>query len=178
MGKGDSVQSSQQFLELTPLDVEARVHRLSFSIRGFSASASDIARVKSDASQLETLADDYLASAHFRDTVKDMFSEIFLTRSEPVFPLLGDLAPSNLPDASWTTEQLKTFGQFGLAREIGEGPLELIASIAVAEPARPFSEIVTADHTYVGSVSRSVWSGGRVIIDPAGAPGFQAVVYT
>ena len=49
-----------------------------------------------------------ISSLHFEDTVKDMFSEILLTRgnSGALLGLFGDLTPTAFPDASWSAERL------------------------------------------------------------------------
>ncbi|MFT6157503.1 MAG: hypothetical protein ACJA00_000067, partial [Myxococcota bacterium] len=65
-----------------PLPANELLTRLSLDIRGVRPSADEYERVLDDPEAIEVLVDDYLQDPGFGPRVMDLWSEVYLTRSE------------------------------------------------------------------------------------------------
>jgi hypothetical protein len=104
--------------------------RASLDARGIRPSPTEFQKLFQDASQLDTMIDDFVNDARFAEQVKDVFAGAFRTRIDG-YPFSED-----------------PFSEGGvLAEYIGEEPLNLLAYIVLND--RPYSDIVLWDRTYV-----------------------------
>lgn len=116
--------------------------RASLAIRGIRPSVADMELLEADPDQAGPLVDGYLRSPEFLETVKDLHADLLLLRTDgvPQYPALGPLLGKNL-------------------RQMYEGftnePLELVAHIVDGD--RPYTDLVTADTTYVNEVGALLW---------------------
>ncbi len=118
-----------------PLDssLSARqvLRRASLDVRGRMPSADELAAIDAAPEALDSIMSSYVDDAAFGTSVKDLFARAFRTRFEEYFnPDEGEYGE----DMTW---------QLSLAEE----PLMLLESIATED--RPFTDLLTADETYV-----------------------------
>ncbi len=114
--------------------------RTSLDLRGVRPSVEEVAAVEADAGALDGLVDDFLDDPRFEGRVRDLWSEIYLTR-----------APSIYVNAA----------SFGLAdeaafqRSTGEEALRILGYVAAND--RPWTDIVTGDWTMADELTASIW---------------------
>lgn len=142
--------------DLEPVDL---LIRASLDVRGVRPSVAEIAQVEADAAAVETLMDGFLEDPRFEARIRDLYSEITLTRTEAYFI---DLGAFDLQGASTAS----------VLEAIGEEPLRLIGHVAAND--LPLTELVTADYTFATEVSARMWP----VDYPDGQTGWQQVHYT
>ena len=140
--------------QMSPVSV---LTRASLDLRGTRPTDAEIAAVEEDPAALDGLLDDLLQDERFADRVVDLYSELYLTRSETFYINTSGLDLSSTPD-------------FLLA--VGEEPLRLLAEIAVED--LPYTEVVTADWTMANEDLAQV----HPVDYPARGEGWQKVHYT
>ncbi len=114
--------------ELSPRAVYARA---SLDIRGRRPSLAELERLDSDPGTLGGMLDALLEDPHFHTTVRDWFSRAARTRT-------GEYE---------FFERVYAEPPPGYSHALGEELLHLVAHVATTD--RPFTEIVTADYTFV-----------------------------
>lgn len=119
--------------------------RASMVLRGVRPSVEDLRKVTSDATALPAIVDQYLTSAEFGTTIKDLHNEtLWLRTNQQIFvfrPIAGTAFASG------------TF--HNVAESLGDEPLRLIESVVMND--RPYSEIVTADYTFANGPVAAIW---------------------
>ncbi|MEL6179151.1 MAG: DUF1592 domain-containing protein, partial [Myxococcota bacterium] len=105
--------------------------RASLDIRGRRPSLDELDRLGQDESQLEPMLDALLQDEHFGVAVRDWFSRATRSRTGGY-----EYFPHILPE-----------GTPGYSHALGEEMLKIIEHVAVTD--RPFTEILTADYTFV-----------------------------
>jgi hypothetical protein len=140
---------------LSPTD---QLTRASLDLRGVRPAIAEIERVEADPLALETLIDEYMVDPRFGARVADLFSEVFLTRTESYL-------------VSFEGYGVEDISQASLLRSIGDEPLQMIAHVASND--RPLTDLVTADYTMGNEVLARLWP----IDYPEGGTGWQEVHY-
>lgn len=139
---------------LEPLTLLARV---SLDLRGVRPSDDEIAMIEADPDALLDLEETFLHDARFGQRVRDLYAEIYLTRTES-FPVTA--ADYGLDDEAL------------FAESVGEEPLRVLST--VAEEDLPYTDIVVADWTMADETLASF-----LPVDyPADGSGWQKVHYT
>lgn len=142
--------------ESPEMDPVAALVRTSMDLRGVRPSAEEVARVEADAGELDVLVDEFLADPRFEGRVRDLWSEIYLTRTETL-PLSA---------ASYGLDDQATF-----ERSVGDEPLRILGRIAAED--RPYTELVTGDWTMADEMLETIWPVEREAGD-----GWQIARYT
>lgn len=116
----------------TPAEMEpARLlSRLSLDLRGTRPTDDEFARIEADPDALEALSAEMLADERFEGRVRDIFNEVYLTRTErfPIAASAVGLSDEATFDAS-----------------VGEEPLRIVGRVAAED--LPYTEVVLADWT-------------------------------
>lgn len=146
-------------VEITHLSEPELLTRVSLDLRGVRPSAEDVAAVEADPAALDGLIDTYLHDPRLGDRIVDLFSEVYLTKTET---LTVSLSPYDIDDVPLPD----------VYRSIGEEPLRVLAEIAVAD--LPVTELVTADWTMANEVTARLWP----LDYPAGETGWKRARYT
>ncbi len=139
------------------LGVSGALARASLDLRGVRPSLADIAAVEADPAAYDALVAGYLQDDRFGERVRDLFSEIYLTRQDYYYVSAAEFG---LDD------------QAAFVAAVGEEPLRILSTIA--EEDLPYSDIVTADWTMADPLL-----GAAFPVDyPEGGEGWQKVQYT
>ena len=155
LGCGDKKDDESEQIEYTPLDAVSALHRVSLALRGVRPSQADIDAVASDPDQLLLIADGYVASDEFADTIRDMYAERLLMRAKYRSTATRRITGSTSVERQWA---------------LSEEPLDIIADVVRHDD--PFGNIVTADWTVLDETSSLMWAnhtynqatGGKQIV--------------
>ncbi len=136
------------------LSPEQHLVRASMVLRGTRPSPEELAEVADDPDALGAIVDRYLKTEAFGRTMRNLHSESLMLEPDWLyypagFPNVGDLAGYDMATIN---------------RSVMQAPLRLIEQVVMAD--RPYTEIVTADHTVADSISSAVWG---LAYDPQGA---------
>lgn len=131
--------------------------RTSLDLRGVRPSVDEIAQVQADPAALDTLVDVYLEDPRFEGRVRDLWSEIYLTRSEAYL----------ISASSYGLDDQATFQE-----SIGEESLRILGYIAAND--LPYTEIVTGDWTMANETLGAIWP----VEYPRGSEGWVKSRYT
>ena len=154
-----SCQSEPVPAELTSLEAPRLLRRISLDLRGVLPSVDALDNVETNPLVIDTYIDAYLDDPLFEERMVSLFSEHFQTR-------LGEF------EARYFDYHLDDEQEFPFERSVAEEPLRLIARVLAED--RPWSDIVTADHTMANELLADIWP----LDYPAGAQGWQAATYT
>jgi hypothetical protein len=141
----------------TQADVATALTRISMDVRGVRPSVEDLAAVEADPSSIDELTDVYLHDARFAGRVRDLWSEIYLTRSESYLIY---------------AYQYGLDDQAGFQQSIGDEPLQILSYIADHD--LPYTDLVTADWTMANETLAQMWP----LDYPAGETGWKQAHYT
>lgn len=114
--------------------------RLSLDLRGRRPSPEELDRVLADPAALDALSEEFLTDPGFEERMADLWSEVFLTRTE--FFYVG-------------AEDYGLDDQAEFAASVGDEPLRLLARIAAED--RPWTDLVTADWTMANDTLLAAW---------------------
>ena len=145
----------------TPLEGARLARRVSLDLRGTLPSAEELEAVEADEAALDALIEDWLQDPRFEERLVALLAEQWHTRVD-VF----DIEWLDYPELSEEQE-------FAFERSVGEEPLRLMAWVVTED--RPWTEVVTAQHTLADPLLASIWPLERE--DPA-AEGWVPAVYT
>lgn len=146
-------------VELVELPAPRLLRRMSLDLRGTLPSVAELDAVEADASNLDSLAAEFLTS----NTLEDRLTSLFAERWHTVL----DTYEVHYDDYGIPPEQADEF-----AHSVGEEPLRLLAHVVKND--LPWSEIVTADYTIANELLASIWP----IAYPDGQTGWQPSTYT
>jgi hypothetical protein len=104
--------------------------RISLDVRGVPPRLAEYRQVQADPEGVDELAEQWLHDPRFEDRLVELYSEIYLTRTEQ-FP--------------FSAYDLHLSDQVAFVRSLGEEPLRILARVASDD--RPWTEIVTGDFT-------------------------------
>lgn len=108
------------------------LRRMSLDLRGVLPSVEELDAIEADPSKIEVYRDMFLDDPRLEERLVRLFAESWHTRVDEM--------PLYVSDYGLTDLDIYRF-----QRAIGEEPLRLMARVAVED--RPWSDIVTADHT-------------------------------
>lgn len=143
-------------VELDPLD---RLTRVSLDLRGVRPSIAEIEQVEADPAQADALVATFLADPRFGDRVADLFSEVFLTRTERYQVRFDGFPVDDVPMSD-------------LLESVGDEPLKVLAEIAAED--LPVTDLVTADWTMANDILAKMYPTDY----PQGQTGWKQVHYT
>jgi hypothetical protein len=141
------------------LDDAALLTRLSIDLRGVRPTPAELERLAADPTQLDVLRDEFLQDPRFEGRVADLFSEVWLTRSE-TFPV------------NFEAFDLEGVAYADLVRSVGEQPLRTVGYVAAND--LPVTDLVTADWTLADPILGALWP----VDYPAGDDGWRKVKWT
>ena len=144
---------------LVPLAAPRLARRASLELRGVLPSVEELDAVEDDPTALDGLIDGWLDDPLLEERLVMLLGDRWWTRLD-VFEI-------PFQDYDLRPEQEVPF-----ERAVGEEPLRLMARVAVED--RPWSEIVTAEHTMATDLLASIWP----LDYPEGATGWQEATYT
>lgn len=130
--------------------------RTSLDLRGRRPSAEELAAVRADPTALDGLVEGFLTDPAFGDRMADLWSEVYLTRTETFYISAADYGLSD--DA-------------GFRAAVGDEPLRILAR--VAEQDLPWTELATGDWTMADELLAAAWPLER---EPG--TGWQVARYT
>ncbi len=139
------------------MDPLSALTRISLDIRGVRPTTDEIAQIEADPTALDALTDTYLHDPRFPGRIRDMWSEVYLTRTE--------------------SYQIYAY-QYGLTdqatfeQSIGDEPLQIMSYIADND--LPYTDLVTGDWTMANETLGAIWP----LDYPDGATGWQQAHYT
>lgn len=133
------------------------LQRVSLDLRGVRPSVAEIEAVEADPAALEALVDAYLHDARFGERVRDLFSTIYLTRSDYFYVGAADYGQTD---------------EAAFARAVGDEPLRILSTIA--ETDLPYTDIVTGQWSMADESIGRAWPTDY----PVDATGWQKVRYT
>ena len=133
------------------------LNRLSLDLRGVRPSDAEIARVEADPDAIDELTEEFLADPRFEARVRDLFAEVYLTRSDDFYV---------------TAEAFGLDDEAGFLAAVGEEPLRIVGHVAAND--LPWTDIVTADWTMADEQLAVAWP----VDYPASGSGWQQVHYT
>ena len=142
--------------DVQPLPDNELLTRLSLDLRGVRPSVGEYERLRADPTQIDALTEEYLNDPRFPGRVMDLWSEVYLTRSEGYAVRPGDFGVD--PAAFY--------------QSIGQEPLQLLGYVAAND--LPYTDMVTAEYTLANETTADLWS----LDYPDGATGWQVAHYT
>lgn len=138
------------------MDPVALLTRMSLDLRGTRPTPEEVARVEADPEAIDTIVDELMADPRFEGRVRDLWSEIYLTRTE------------SLPIAA---SQYGLSDQAAFERAIGDEPLRVLGRVAAED--RPYTELVTGDWTVADELLAGIFP-----IEREAGEGWQPARYT
>jgi hypothetical protein len=114
--------------------------RASLDLRGVRPSVDELAAVEADAGAYASLVDTFLDDPRFEGRIRDLWSEIYLTRAPSIYV---NAASFGLPDEA------------AFQQSTGEEVLRILSHVAAND--LPWTDIVTADWTVADELLASMW---------------------
>ncbi len=127
------------------LSPEQHLARASMVLRGARPSLEELSRVAEAPQQLDAIVDDYLSSAEFGETMRQLHNESLLLEPDWLYYPAGFTNVGTLADLDLVT----------VNRSVMQAPLRLIETVVMED--RPYTEIVTADFAMADAISSQVW---------------------
>jgi hypothetical protein len=124
------------------LDARQILRRASLDIRGRLPTLDELDAVVAHPDALDATIDGYLRDPDFATSVRDLFARAYRTRFATYFK------PGGIPNVSYGVDP-------AFQAAAAEEPLMLIADIAAND--RPFTDVVTANETYVNESTAAAW---------------------
>lgn len=155
-GQEPSEAPPEEAARLSPVE---RLTRASLDLRGVRPRAEEIERIEADPAAIDTLIDEYLADERLAGRVADLFSEVFLTRTESYLVRFEAFQVDDIPYPR-------------LLSSVGDEPLQMLGYLASND--LPLTDLVTADYTMGDEVLARMWP----IDYPEGQSGWKKVHYT
>jgi hypothetical protein len=145
--------------DLVELDPARVLTRASLDARGVRPTIAELDRLEADPAALDALVAEFLADPRFGDRVADLFSEVYLTRTESYVVRFDSFGLDDLPMSE-------------ILASVGSEPLRILAEVAAED--LPITELVTADWTMADEVLAQIYP----LDYPAGETGWQRAHYT
>jgi hypothetical protein len=133
------------------------LHRASLDLRGIRPSVAEVEAVEADPAALDPMILGFMESEPFGERLRDLFSTIYLTRSDYFYVGAADYGQSD---------------EAAFARAVGEEPLRILSTIA--EEDLPYTDIVLADWSMVDATIGKAWPTTY----PEDGEGWEKVQYT
>ncbi|MEZ4236910.1 MAG: hypothetical protein R3F59_12305 [Myxococcota bacterium] len=145
--------------EAVPMDAARLLTRASLDVRGVRPTLAELDRVEADPDAVDAMITEFVDDPRFGDRVADLFSEVYLTRTESYQVRLDGFGLDDVSPAD-------------ILGSVGDEPLQMLAEIARED--LPVTELVTGDWTMADDVLARMYP----VDYPAGATGWQRVHYT
>ena len=142
-------------LEMSEVDL---LIRASLDARGVRPTVAELERLEADPSQLDAMIGEFLQDPRFGGRVADLWSEIYLTRTE-FYSVNVNAFDVNASQAEFI-------------ESIGAEPTKMLGHIADND--LPYTDIVLADWTMANPLLGEIWP----IDYPDGASGWQKSTYS
>jgi len=151
-----------EHVDFIELDAPRLLRRMSLDLIGVLPPVADLDAVEADQTQLADLRDAMLLDERLEDRLVYLLAERWYTRIDEFLAIPTDYGMS-------------VNDEFAFVQSVGEEPLRLMARIAVED--RPWTDIVTADHTLVNEILADIWP--VELSDESAEPGrWQEARYT
>jgi len=144
------------FVANATMDPLRLLTRASLDLRGVRPTEDEIRAIEDAPESVEDLIDRFLADPRFEDRMRDLFSEIYLTRADHWYVDGSSYGADSIP----------------FAQSVGEEPLHLVARVAAED--LPWTDIVLADWTMANDQLAKGWPTDY----PDGETGWRPVHYT
>ncbi len=144
---------------LVPLEASRLLRRMSLDLRGILPGEDELDAVEENPDHVEALLADYLESPLLEERLVSVFADQMLTRLDRF-------------EVRYYDYYLEPKREFEFNRSVADEPLRLMAHIAVGD--RPWTDIVTADHTMANPLLADLWP----LDYPEGETGWQESRYT
>lgn len=131
--------------------------RASLDLRGVRPSPEELQRIEADEGAYAELVDEFLVDDRFGPRLRDLYSEVLLTRSE-MWTISGEAYGID-DTAAWE-------------QSLGEETLMILSTVATED--LPWTTVVTADWTMSNELLAEAWP----LDYPEGATGWQKTTYT
>lgn len=131
--------------------------RVSLDTRGVRPSVSEIEAIEADPEALDGLVATFLADPRFGGRVGDLWSELYLTRTDAY----------TVSAAAYDLDDEQAF-----VDAVGDEPLQVLGYIADHD--LPYSDLVTADWTLANEVLAAIWP----LVWTPGVTGWHKSAYT
>jgi len=138
------------------MDPVAALVRTSLDLRGVRPSEDEVARVEADPTELDLLVDEFMDDPRFEGRVRDLWAEVYLTRTEAYL----------ISAASYGLDDQPAF-----QTAVGDEALHILGYIAAND--LPYTELVTGDWTMADETLAEIWP-----IDRPRGDGWQKSRYT
>jgi hypothetical protein len=127
---------------LAPLEPARLLRRVSLDLRGTVPSVAELDAVEHDPAHVHTLAAEWVEQPAFQEHLVHRLAERWHTRVDalPIEYQDYGLAPSE---------------QYAFQRAVGDEPLRLAARVVADD--RPWSDVLTADHTVANAMLLDIW---------------------
>lgn len=142
---------------VTQMGAVAVLQRASLDLRGVRPSVAEVEAVEADPAALDAMIEGFFESDRFGERVRDLFSTIYLTRSDYFYVGAADYGQTD---------------EAAFARAVGDEPLRVLSTIA--EEDLPYTQIVLADWSMADASIGHAWPTTY----PEGGEGWQKVQYT
>ena len=127
---------------VTPLEAPRLLRRVALDLLGTLPTVEELDTVEDDPDALDGVVAGYLVDPRFEERLVSLFAEHFQTR-------LSEF------ETRYDDYHLEDDQEFPFERSVADEPLRLAARI-VAED-RPWSDLVTADHTMANELLEEIW---------------------
>ena len=127
---------------LVPLEAPRLLRRISLDLLGALPEPSELDAVEADPAALDAIVDGYLHDERFEERLVALFAEHFQTRISEF-------------ETRYYDYHLDDEDEFPFERSVADEPLRLAARIVADD--RPWSDLVTADHTMANELLAEVW---------------------
>lgn len=145
--------------QIVPLSDTTLLIRASLDTRGVRPSLAELDQLE-QTGDVDAMIDGFLQDERFGDRVADLFSEVYLTRTE------------SYPGINFGGFDLSGLTGAQVLESIGTEPLQIVAEVARED--LPITELVTADWTMANEVTARLFP----VDYPAGQTGWRRVSYT
>jgi len=157
----DDTAEAEEVEVRVALEAPRLLRRLSLDLRGTLPPVHALDAVEADPDAWRSWRDAWLEEPALEDTLVMLLAEQWHTRIDEFLIFYLEYGAINHdPEVEYAFE-----------RSVGEEPLRLAARIVVED--RPWTEVVTADHTMANPLLASIWP-----IDHPGGEGWQPSTYT
>lgn len=152
----DTAPPATEAPEIPEMDARKLLIRASLDLRGVRPTLAELDAVDADPTSLDPMIDGFLHDPRFEGRVRDLFSEIWLTRVDDL--ALGPGALGLDDEATYL-------------RAVGDEALRMVGHIAAND--LPYTDLVVGDWTMADETTAAIWP-----LDYPGGTGWHVARYT
>ena len=152
---GASLECDDGDADGTPvlLDDADYLLRLAMALKGTRPSASEYQRAAENPDEIENMIEEYLETPQFGETVREIFNEALLVKTQK-----GIFIPVHGALETLANERGEPFTSVELTDRVTRTALRTIEYIVMTD--RPFTEVLTADYLVADEVVQTIWGDG------------------